>query len=265
MKIQDIYIYPIKSLGGIRLEKAEVLTKGFKWDRRWMLVDKSGNFLSQRSLHKMALLQVKLTPEGLFIYHKQSEDLHLKIPFQPDTDEFIDVRVWDDTVKGQIVSETADNWFSKALGLPCRLVYMPETTPRNIDLKYADNGETVSFADAMPYLLIGQRSLDDLNDRLEQAVPMKRFRPNLVFSGGSAFEEDHWKEIQIGNINFKVAKPCARCVLTTVDQDTGIKGKEPLKTLAGYRTKDKKVLFGQNLIALDSGMLKIGDELTVMK
>jgi len=265
MKIQDIYIYPIKSLGGIRLEEAEVLTKGFRWDRRWMLVDESGNFLTQRSLHKMALLQTELRHNGLYIYHKQQKDLFLHIPYQPETDEFITVRVWDDTVQGQIVSQTADNWFSKVLGLPCRLVFMPEPTPRKVDLKYAKNGESVSFADAMPYLLIGQGSLDDLNQRLEKAVPMERFRPNLVFSGGLPFEEDEWKEIQVNHIVFQVAKPCARCVLTTVDQQTGVKGKEPLKTLATYRTKDKKVLFGQNLIALGKGILKVGDEIRIIR
>lgn len=265
MKIQDIYIYPIKSLGGIRLEEAEVLTKGFRWDRRWMLVDLSGMFLSQRTIHRMALLQTEINADGLFIYHKQQKDIGFQIPFLPETDEFMEVKVWDDTVQGQIVSKKADSWFSEVLGINCRLVFMPESTERNVDPKYAVNQETVSFADAMPYLLIGQSSLNDLNQRLDKAVPMERFRPNLVFSDGAPFEEDDWREIQIGSIKFNVAKPCARCVMTTVDQETGIKGKEPLKTLAGYRTKDKKVLFGQNIIALNNGKIRLGDEISSIR
>ncbi|MBD8489866.1 MOSC domain-containing protein [Echinicola sp. CAU 1574] len=263
MKIQDIYIYPIKSLGGIRVEKAQVLTKGFRWDRRWMLVDESGKFLTQRTLHHMALLQVSLQEEGLMVQHKHRAELNLEIPFVPETDEFIPVNVWDDSLKGQIVSSRANQWFSKILKVNCKLVFMPESTVRNVEEKYSTNGETVSFADAMPYLLIGQSSLDDLNQKLDTPVPMERFRPNIVFSGGKAFEEDSWNEIIIGETRFKVTKPCARCVLTTVDQNTGTKGKEPLRTLATYRLKDKKVLFGQNLISLDHGVVKIGDKIII--
>ncbi len=260
MKLQDIYIYPIKSLGGIRLERATVKTKGFEWDRRWMLVDEEGKFMTQRALHHMALLQLRLLQDGLEVFHKQNRQQSIFIPFQPETQQLIPVTVWADQVEGQIVSQAANKWFSEMLDMPCQLVFMPENSERKIEAKYAVQNETVSFADAMPYLLIGQSSLDDLNQKLDNPVPMARFRPNLVFSGGHAFQEDEWDEIQIGACTFKVTKPCARCVLTTVDQDTGIKGKEPLKTLASYRTENKKVLFGQNLIALKTGELKVGDE-----
>lgn len=263
MKIQDIYIYPIKSLGGIRLQEAEVQTKGFKWDRRWMLVDEQGIFLSQRSLHHMALLQVKIESNGLKVFHKNKPDNNIHIPFEPETKDFIQVQVWEDSLLGQIFSQEANHWFSEILNISCQLVFMPEHSNRQIDKKYAVNNETVSFADAMPYLLIGQGSLDELNSRLDNPVPMERFRPNLVFSGGAAFQEDQWSQIQIGDCSFKVTKPCARCVLTTVDQNTGIKGKEPLKTLSAYRRKNSKVLFGQNLISLKNGTVKVGDELIV--
>ncbi|WP_186756090.1 MOSC domain-containing protein [Echinicola salinicaeni] len=263
MKIQDIYIYPIKSLGGIRLQESEVLTKGFKWDRRWMLVDEQGTFLSQRSLHHMALLQVDLQENGLKVFHKTKQDQYINIPFTPETDDFIQVQVWGDSLLGQIVSTKANQWFSEVLNINCQLIFMPEDSFRPIEEKYSVDNETVSFADAMPYLLIGQGSLDDLNSRLENPVPMERFRPNLVFSGGKAFQEDDWSNIQIGDCSFKITKPCARCVLTTVDQNTGLKGKEPLKTLSAYRRKNNKVLFGQNLISLKNGTVKVGDELIV--
>ena len=259
MKLQEIYIYPIKSLGGIRLTEAQVETKGLQSDRRWMLVDKNGLFMSQRTFHNMALLQVEIESHGLKVSHKQHPELNHSIPFEPETDEFIPVTIWDDTVIGQVVSPAVNRWFSQVLDVQCQLVFMPLSTERHIKEKYQVNKETVSFADAMPYLVIGQKSLDDLNRKLLVPLPMNRFRPNFVVSGGEAFQEDHWDQVKIGECIFKVTKPCARCVMTTVDQATAIKGKEPLKTLASYRTKDKKVLFGQNMIALTTGTIKVGD------
>ncbi len=260
MKLQEIYIYPIKSLGGIRLTEAEVEIKGLKLDRRWMLVDKAGLFMSQRTFHQMALLQVETESAGLTVSHKQDPTLSHRIPFEPETDELIPVTVWEDTVIGQVVNYTSNKWFSQILGIPCQLVFMPQSTDRHIQEKYQVNKETVSFADAMPFLVIGQKSLDDLNQKLSVPLPMNRFRPNFVVSGGEAFQEDQWDVVKIGECIFKVTKPCARCVMTTVDQATAIKGKEPLKTLASYRTKDNKVLFGQNMIALTTGTIKVGDQ-----
>ncbi|MEX2591603.1 MAG: MOSC N-terminal beta barrel domain-containing protein [Anditalea sp.] len=259
MQLQDIHIYPIKSLGGVRVSEAQVEIRGFQFDRRWMLVDENGRFLSQRTLHELALLQVIIESQGLKIMHKQQPELLHWIPFEPQTNNFIPVTVWDDTVIGQLVSPESNDWFSRALGIPCRLVRMPLSTKRHIEEKHAVNQETVSFADAMPFLIIGQKSLDDLNGKLIVPVPMNRFRPNLVFSGGEAFEEDKWEKVKIGECLFKITKPCGRCVVTTVDQETAITGKDPLKTLAQYRTVGKKVLFGQNMIALTTGTVKVGD------
>jgi len=264
MILQDIYIYPIKSLGGLRIEEAEVMVQGLAHDRRWMLVDEQGVFLTQRKHHQMALLQVKLSDGGLRVYRKNAPDHIHFIPFEPQTDQFIPVRVWDDAVIGQVVSEESNRWFSKNLGISCRLVFMPGSTKRHIDEKYAVNQETVSFADAMPYLLIGQSALDDLNKKLTEPVPMDRFRPNFVFSGADPFEEDQWEQIKIGECTFKITKPCARCVMTTVDQETGRVGKEPLKTLSTYRLVNNKVLFGQNMIALTPGRVRIGDRIVLL-
>ncbi|HLT06265.1 MAG TPA: MOSC N-terminal beta barrel domain-containing protein [Cyclobacteriaceae bacterium] len=262
MQLQEIYIYPIKSLGGIRLQEAQVEVRGLTYDRRWMLVDDKGLFLTQRKHHHMALLQVDLQPSGLRVYHKHNPERQCFVPFSPKSGQSIKVTVWDDTVDALVVSEEVSQWFTGILGISCQLVFMPEATSRPIDEKYAVHQETVSFADAMPYLLIGQSSLDDLNNKLEEAVPMNRFRPNFVFTGAAAFEEDTWSQIKIGTCTFKITKPCARCVMTTVDQETGTSGKEPLKTLASYRSVNKKVLFGQNMIALTGGKIKIGDQLT---
>ena len=254
-------MYPIKSLGGIRLETAKLEERGFQFDRRWMLVDREGMFLSQRTFPKMALLHVIMFSDRLEVFEKYQPENRLNIPFQTISDSLIDITIWEDTVKGQLVGNEINDWFSDILGLDCRLVLMPESTKRRLKPKYAINGESVSFADGMPYLIIGQSSLDDLNGRLQEPVPMDRFRPNLVFKGGSPFVEDSWEKMKIGEAVFKVTKPCARCVMTTVDQRTGEKGKEPLKTLASYRTFQNQVMFGQNMLLLEGDRIQVGDKL----
>lgn len=259
--IQDLFIYPIKSLGGISLKEAKVEERGFQFDRRWMLVDQNGVFLTQRTHHHMALLQVELAESGLIVFDKRHPDDQIQIPYHRVSDQKIEVEIWDDRVLANMVDPAFDTWFSEKMGLTCHLVKMPETTQRKVSPKYAVNAESVSFADGMPYLILGQGSLDDLNSRLETPVPTNRFRPNIVFSGGMPYEEDSWKVIKIGSVEFQVVKPCARCVLTTIDQETGIQGKEPLKTLAGYRTVSNKVYFAQNMVALQSGTVRIGEKI----
>lgn len=265
MYLSGIYIYPIKSLGGISLSEAILEEKGIRYDRRWMLVDESGMFLSQRTFPKMALLQVNLAPDGLVVTDKKNSKISISIPFEPKSNLKKSVTIWEDTVEAQLVDENVSKWFSEQLEMPCDLVIMPDSTQRKLKEKYAVNGESVSFADGMPYLLIGQSSLIDLNGKLENPVPMDRFRPNFVFEGGEEFIEDTWEEIQIGNALFKITKPCARCVMTTVNQDTASKSKEPLRTLAKYRTVDAKVMFGQNMLLLKGEKVKIGDELNTIK
>lgn len=265
MKLQDIYIYPIKSLGGIRLQEAVLEERGLRYDRRWMLVDSDGVFLSQRKNPEMALLQTQLSEKGLTVFLKNQPEKKIKIPFEPQSNVMISVSVWDDEVTGQMVDKKINKWFSDVLGLTCTLVYMPISSERKVSPKYAVKNESVSFADGMPYLVIGQASLDELNSRLELPVPMDRFRPNLVFSGGKAFEEDIWEKVKIGESTFKITKPCARCVMTTVDQSTGKKSKEPLKTLSNYRTVNGKVFFGQNMSLLEGITVKVGDELIGFK
>lgn len=265
LTIQDIFIYPIKSLGGVRLEEAWVEEKGFQYDRRWMLVREDGTFITQREFPDLALLQVVIAHESLLVFDKRDRSSQIRIPFEQILNKKIEVTVWEDKMTAVKVGTEFDRWFSKKLGFNVLLVKMPETTSRKVDSKYAKNGETVSFADGMPYLIIGQSSLNDLNSKLEKPVPMDRFRPNIVFSGGKPFDEDKMYSIRIGELDFSVIKPCARCVLTTVDQDTARKGKEPLKTLSSYRTVNNKVLFGQNMVALNTGKIHIGDLLILME
>lgn len=259
IQVQDIFIYPIKSLKGIRLESAKVLERGFQYDRRWMLVDRTGLFITQRTHHQMALIQVELQDKHLLVYSTINQATPIQIPFNLQSESQIEVTIWDDRILVNLVDPSFDKWFSEILGVDCQLVVMPESSERKVSSNYAINGESVSFADGMPYLIIGQESLNQLNLKLANPVSMNRFRPNIVFSGGEGFIEDGWKNIKIGTLDFCVVKPCARCVLITVDQETGKMSKEPLRTLASYRTINNKVYFGQNALALQEGVLRVGD------
>jgi hypothetical protein len=264
LRIQDIFIYPIKSLKGIRLESVKVLERGFQYDRRWMLVDRAGLFITQRTHHQMALIQVELQDNHLLVSSTMDQANPIQIPFDLILEFQIEVEIWDDRILANLVAPSFDQWFSEVLGIDCQLVVMPESTQRKVSPDYAVNGESVSFADGMPYLIIGQESLNHLNSKLTQEVTMNRFRPNIVFSGGESYTEDSWKNIKIGNVDFCVVKPCARCVLITVDQETGEKSKEPLRTLASYRTLNNKVYFGQNALALQEGFLRVGDSIQLI-
>lgn len=264
IKLSELHIYPIKSLGGIRVDQSRVLKPGLEYDRRWMLVDPQGNFLSQRNVPKMALLAVGWNSGEFIIIDKLNPKDGIPLPLQQQRESIKKVRIWDDEVDAIPVDPAISKWLQKKLHIPCELVYMPASTIRPIDEKYAVSDESVSFADAMPYLLISQASLDNLNSRLESPIPMDRFRPNLVISGTEPFEEDFWDSVQIGSVRFKVTKPCARCVMTTVAQDTGKTGKEPLATLSKFRKFGNKILFGQNMIALDEGLITHKDVLKII-
>jgi len=263
LTVSGLYIYPIKSLGGISLNAATLTDRGFEYDRRWMLVDENDHFLSQREVNAMALLKVQLTATGLLVQNSSKPGDELLIPFEPVTNESFIVTVWSNHCRAFRVSDEADAWFTKQLGLPCKLVYMPESTHRFVDSRYAHQKEITSFSDGYPLLLISQASLDDLNSRLPSPVPMNRFRPNIVFTGGTAFVEDSMKEFEINGVTFFGVKPCARCVITTIDQQTAEKAKEPLKTLSSYRMKNNKIYFGQNLLYRGNGVISIGDRITI--
>jgi uncharacterized protein YcbX len=262
LTVSELYIYPVKSLGGIALPAASLTDRGFEYDRRWMLIDENNRFLSQREVAAMAFLKVSLLEDGLLVQNTGIADSFYQIPFQPLTTETMMVSVWSDSCPAQCVSAEADAWFSKQLDIPCRLVYMPDSTQREVDALYAHNKEITSFSDGYPLLIIGQASLDDLNSRLASPLLMDRFRPNIVFTGGLPFQEDDMKQFSIGDIQFFGVKPCARCTITTIDQQTGVKGKEPLKTLSTYRARNKNIYFGQNLLYQGGGIIRVGDTIT---
>ena len=265
MRLSEINIYPIKSLSGIGLEESVIEDRGLVNDRRWMLIDDNRKFITQREFPRMATIKVSVS--DVSVTASAGAD-SLAIPFAPETGETLNVKIWSSTVKAKIYNGEINAWFSEKLGTNCRLAMMPEESRRKVNPFYAVRRfeDTVSFADGYPFLLIGQASLDDLNSRLAEPLPMNRFRPNFVIEGSEPFAEDTWKKIRIGETVFHIVKPCARCVITTVDQETGEKGKEPLKTLAAYRNRRGKVLFGQNLIADAAGSrIRVGDTVEIIE
>ncbi len=263
--LSEIWIYPIKSLGGISLQEAVPERRGLRYDRRWMLVDETGRFVSQREIPKMAMLGTALETPFLTVFWKGDPQKKVQIPLAAETDLLpkIEVQVWDDPCIGLVINKEINQWFSDHLGQNLRLVLMPDTDHRPADERYAPPGQEVSFADGFPYLIIGQASLDALNSRLEQPLPMNRFRPNFVFTGGQPFEEDIWSEFTINQQLFQGVKPCARCSIPTTNQDTAELSAEPLKTLATFRKFDNRILFGQNVVWLGDGesVVRVGDHL----
>lgn len=263
LQLSGLFVYPIKSLGGISLTHAQVTDRGLQHDRRWMLVDQNNRFISQREVVQMALCKPSLTNDGLLITYQPTGE-ELLIPYQPKTHEFSDVTVWDDTCRGQFVSAEADAWFSRVLNIDCRLVYMPDDSLRPVDPQYASADKVTSFSDAYPFLIISEASMDDLSRRAGEDIPVNRFRPNLVFTGGDAYAEDGMTHFMINGIHFYGVKLCARCPIPGINQETAQRVKEPLKALNGYRRKNNKVWMGQNLVHEGKGVLSVGDAIEVL-
>jgi uncharacterized protein len=277
MKISEINIYPIKSLGGISLTEAIVEQRGLQYDRRWMLVDENGKFFTQREFPKMSTIAIGLTKNSLKVSVEGFDDLF--VPYEVEG-ERLKVQIWNSNCEAIISDSHIHGWFSEVLQTNSRLVYMPDDSRREINPRFVVNKDIVSFADGYPFMILGENSLNDLNSRLETALPMNRFRPNFVVSNADPFAEDNWKKIKIGETVFRSTKPSERCVITTVEQADGVfTGKEPLKTLAKYRqTKQlfpsnyqdfglsqNAVLFGQNLVAENFGeIIKLGDQVEIL-
>ncbi len=259
--LSEIWIYPIKSMGGISLSSSPVKPKGLQYDRRYMLVNDQGEFMSQRKLPMLALFKLSIAANGFRVTFGTDS---IMLPFAPKPcDRNMEVTIWEDTVRAHTVSDSANQWFSERLKTDCKLVYFPEENTRVVDRQYAANGEQVSLADGYPFLIIGQSSLNALNSKMTEPVPMNRFRPNFVFAGGVPFEEDSWKNFTIGTNRFTGLKRCGRCVLTTVNQDTAQRGIEPLHTLSKFRKSGNSVQFGLNLVAVDFFEVKVGEKIAV--
>ena len=247
-------------MGGISLQTSEIEERGLKFDRRWMLVDESNRFITQRSHPQLALISVEIRNNLLVFFHKQNKLPSFSVPTTSyDTDE-ISVQIWNDEVPALKYKWEVNDWFTNAIESKSSLVFMPGSTKRAVNPEYAIN-KIVSFADGYPFMMIGEESLNELNSNFDNPLPANRFRPNFLFSGGNPYDEDDWKKITIGDNVFTSVKPCSRCVITTINQDTGEKGNEPLETLYRIRQKNGKVYFGINLTTETKGIVKVGDKI----
>ncbi len=267
--VSNLYIYPIKSTMGISLPHANIDELGLAFDRRFVISDNSGQFITARTEPTLCLVTTELTEQGIKLSAPNMPTLSLE--YENFSSQYQNVRVWDDEIAGQFCSTKANSWISEYLQRACQLLYFGEASSR-MKKTNTDDARKLAFADGYPLLLISQASLDDLNQRLfannQKKVSMAQFRPNIVVDNCLPFAEDGWQYIRIGDIEFKVSKPCERCIFTTVNPEDGIKDaqQQPLSTLKTYRqTSNGEVLFGQNLIPLTSGRIKQGDKLTINK
>ena len=256
--LASIHIYPLKSGAPLKLESARVRARGLEHDRRWMVVDAEGKFITGRQYPRLTLIRANPDGDALHLRAPGMPDLHLTAPVGALRG---DVEVWGSHVDAAIADAAANAWISAFLGIRARFAHMDEACLRSVDPDYSQSGDIVSFADGYPLLVISQAALDMLNSKLALPVPMLRFRPSIVVDGVAAHAEDDWKRVRIADIEFDVAKPCIRCVFTTVDFVRGEfdPSGEPLRTLLTYRRTPKGVSFGQNLIPRGTGMLRVGD------
>jgi uncharacterized protein YcbX len=269
-ELQSIHVHPVKAFRGLSLPEALVEPWGLAGDRRWVLIDDGGKVVTQRQQPRLALAAAELLPGGgLRLSAPGVDPLTVSVPEPVDT---VPVEIWRDKVAGVPADAAAHAWCSAYLGTRVRLVHMDDpATRRPVDPEYALPGETVSFADGFPLLLTAAASLDALNSLIAQGdhaaegpLPMNRFRPNLVVAGTEPWAEDDWSRIAVGEVEFRVAKPCGRCVVTTTDQSSAERGREPLLALGRHRRIGGKLVFGQNLVPLSPGTVRVGDPVRVL-
>ncbi|WP_095148812.1 MOSC domain-containing protein [Pseudomonas sp. Irchel s3a18] len=267
LRLSALYRYPLKSGKGETLQRADLDKLGLAGDRRWMLVDEaSGRFLTQRAVSAMSQLSALWNAAGgLTLAAPGHSPIDVALPAE-DAD-LRGVTIWRDTLRVPDAGDAAAAWVSAFIGKPTRLVQVPEALARTTQAGYGKDDDKVAFADGFPLLLIGQASLQDLSQRVGRPLEMLRFRPNLVIEGSEAFAEDGWKRIRIGDIEFRVVKPCSRCILTTIDPQTGehSEDREPLATLQQYRAQEEGAMFGQNLVNDGSGVLEVGMPVTILE
>lgn len=268
--LRSVHIHPVKAMRGFAPAEAEVQPWGLAGDRRWTVVDASGKVVTQRRHPRMALASAELLAGGdIRVSAPGREPLTVEVPEPSAT---IRVEVFETPVEAVPAGGAADAWFSAWLDAEVRLVHMDDPARRRpVDPAYALPGETVSFADGYPLLVTATSSLDALNSLIargdhaaEGPLPMNRFRPNLVVEGTAPWAEDGWTRLAVGEVTFRVARSCGRCVVTTTDQLTGERGKEPLRTLAGHRKQDNRLIFGQNLVPEHTGTVRVGDEVKIL-
>ncbi|EJM78701.1 MULTISPECIES: MOSC domain-containing protein [unclassified Pseudomonas] len=267
LRLSALYRYPLKSGKGEILQQVSLDKLGLDGDRRWMLVDEaSGRFLTQRAVAQMSQLSALWNAQGgLTLSAPGHTPIDIALP--ANDAELRGVTIWRDTLRVPDAGDEAGAWVSRFIGKPTRLVQVPVDRARTTQAGYGKDDDQVAFADGFPLLLIGQASLEDLSQKVGRSLEMLRFRPNLVIEGSEAYAEDGWKRIRIGDVEFRVVKPCSRCILTTIDPQTGERSddREPLATLQKYRAQEDGAMFGQNLVNDGNGLLEVGMPVTILE
>ena len=267
LRLSALYRYPLKSGQGEELQRSELDRLGLAGDRRWMLVDEaSGRFLTQRAEAKMSQLSALWNADGGLTLSAPQQG-SIDIPLPGEDAELRGVTIWRDTLRVPDAGADAARFVSEFLGKPTRLVQMPLERARTTQSGFGKDEDQVAFADGYPLLLIGEASRLDLSEKVGRSLEMLRFRPNLVIEGSAAYAEDNWKRIRIGDVEFRVVKPCARCIMTTVDPQTGERSadREPFATLQKLRATADGAMFGQNLVNDSNGYLEVGMPVEILE
>jgi uncharacterized protein YcbX len=282
-RLASIHIYPLKAGRAVDLSASAVEPWGLAGDRRWLVVDPAGRFVSQREEPALAGVTAAypaagadqlaagppLPTDAITLSAAGHPTLKVTMPWAADGTEMVPVALWESRVRAAAAGQEADDWLGRLLHRDVRLVYLDDPTRREVDQDYGDPGDWVSFADGYPLLLTSISSLEALGDWLTEEghppVPMNRFRPNVVVAGACAWAEDGWRRIRIGTVTFRVAKPCGRCVVTTIDQATGQRGRQPLELLGRRRRFGRQLVFGQNMIPDAPGFIRVGDPVQVLE
>lgn len=267
LRLTRIRVYPLKGAAGIDLSETGVDEFGIPGDRRWMLSDPDGNFLSQRTHPRLCLIHLSFSEPGddgesRFRVRAPGQGSLLLRPERMDREHGF--RVHEDRIAALTGDQEADRWFSRFLGEPCRLAHFPREGRRQVDPDFAP-GHRIAFADGYPLHLIAEESLQDLNRRLPRESSILRYRPNLVVAGGLPWEEDEWRVLRVGEVAVRLVKPCARCAVPTVDQGTGLRSREPLLALRGLREWKGKVYFGQNAVFDRRGRFRVGQIVHILE
>jgi uncharacterized protein YcbX len=288
VRLTRILVYPLKGAAGLDLQETGLDRFGIPGDRRWMLAKPDGGFISQRSHPRLSLIRtalggtekdrgkVEIACGGTGpIFGRSSGGDRLRFTveapgmgtfelIEPPSERWVEVQVHRDRFAAQAGYGEADKWFSEFLGEACQLVFMPGEVKRPVDPIYAP-GHRVALADGYPLHLASEESLADMNRTLPKKTDMLRYRPNLVVSGGAPWEEDEWRVLETGGIRLELVKPCARCAVVTVDQETGVRGQEPLRSLRGFREWDGKIYFGQNAVFSGGGRFRVGENVRILE
>lgn len=263
LQVASLHCYPVKSLQGIDLRTSTVGPRGLQWDRHWMLVDSQGQFLSQRKLPKMATITTQLDETQLTLSQTGLRDLAIPLQYTGPA-ALTTVNIWKDSCQAQTEGKQAQEWFREALGADCQLVHLPATETRAVDPNYAHAGDQTAFSDGFPILVLSQSAMELMSQKMGQNVPTNRFRANIIVSGCAAHAEDDWDAIQVGALTLRLPKRCSRCVIPSIDQNTGEKHLNPNTVLKDYRRFENKIYVGKNAIAETYGRVSVGDEVIVL-